>query len=228
MVRRILLMLFVFALLPLCVKAAGDTSRTVAEFGHRGFNNLGINDIVAGNDRLDSIQMNRCVRDAVRSIGSRISMPKSKQLITVAGTFSYEIDAHFTGMDALLQVNGNTVVAVRVEEFTKFLESYSTTGGMGDTLSYEFCSIHGDSLYLTPVPRRVDTFAVYYYATGGNVTDDTCTVTLPTEVYDAVEYMATAKAAGILRDWTTSKYWIDLYMSEQEFLLQLYRGRKEK
>lgn len=228
MVRKTLLLILILTMLPLCVRASGDTLRTISQFGHRGFNNLLINDTLNGNARLDSTQMQRCVRDAVRSVGTRISMPKAVQIITTAGTFAYEIDAHFTGAEAILQVNGNTIMPIRIVEFTGFLQSFTSTGALYDTLMYEYASIHGDSLYLAPVPRKIDTLAVYYYVTGGNPTLATDTVTLPTGAYDAVEYMATSKAAAILRDWVTADYWLKKYVAEEVYLLRLYRGRKEK
>jgi len=217
-------------LLIFCATAnASDSLRTVSEFGHRVFANLNCADTSNGNDLLDSVDVQRYVRDAVIDVGQKISVPKSKTITTADGTFGYLVDAHLVRLDVALVEYNNSIKLLPVVPFEKFAESYNMAASTYDTTFYSFAASHGDSIYIMPIPRNTRSIRVYYWTWGTNVTHDTSVVLLPQEMYDAVEYRATELAAAKYQNPGLMKIYGDLYMAEVAELRQLSgdRGKAE-
>lgn len=214
-------------LLLICpVTWASDTLRTVSEYGHRVFNNLNMADTLNGSDRFDSTDAQRCIRDAVGEIGAKIGVPKVTSIATTDKTMSYEVDEYLVEVDGVLIKKNRFSKPILLVSFDKFLEAYVQQGISYDTGSYSYCAVHGDSLYLYPIPARVDTINVIYWARGDNVSTFADTVTLPYKLYPAVEYLATAKAAGIIKKYDDAKYYRNLYDLEEKYFQFLFRGIK--
>lgn len=220
-----LLLIFVF-----CGTAdAADSLRTVFQFGCRVLSNLNCSDTVHGNDLIDSATVQRYVRDAVIDVGQKISVAKAKTITTADGTFGYLVDGHLIRLDAALIKYNNTIKPLPVVPFEKFAEAYSMMASTYDTTFYSFAASHGDSVYIMPLPRNTRTIRVFYWSWGANVSVAADTVTLPQEMYGAVEYRATELAAAHYQNPVLMKIYGDLYLAEVAELRQLSgdRGKAE-
>lgn len=193
------------------------------------FANLNCADTLNGNDLLDSTLAQRYVRDAVGDVGKKISVAKAKTITTADGTFGYLVDQHLVRLDVALVQYNNTVKPLPVVPFEKFAESYNMAANTSDTTFYSFAASHGDSIYIMPVPRNTRTIYLFYWSWGANVSTAKDTVTLPQEVYDAVEYRATELAAAHYQNANLMKIYGDLYMAEVAELRNLSgdRGKVE-
>ena len=182
---------------------ASDSIRTVSEFGHRVLSNLNCSDTLNGNDLIDSLEAQRQVRDAVVDVGALLPTEKAKTITTVDGTIGYEVDSHLDSLRAVLLKKGRYAKVIEVVTWGKFKQSISQMGTVYDTSSARYASVHGDSVYVYPVPPRVDTLYLFYTARGTVPCCDTSTVDMPHELYSAVEYLATMRAAGVVEDMVT-------------------------
>lgn len=176
---------------------ASDSLRTVSEFGRRVFRNLNYTDTLNGASNLDSVDVQTYVRDAVTIIGSTIGRPRAKIITTTANTMAYEIDEEFNEIRGVIHWTGKLLLPLTVysdiEELIGAMKSQFT---LSDSIGYNGCAIHGDSIYLHPLPRDTDTMYVFYQARATYVDTFSNTVTLPIETYQSVEWMATLMAAG--------------------------------
>jgi len=214
--------LLLTALIISSVSSASDSLRTVGEFGRRVFRNLLVTDTVAGNDILDSGLVNRLVRDAVLEVGSRIGAEKAKTITTTSGTMGYQADAHFDSLRAVMLKKGRYSELISFGTFDAFSSAYDKMAHSYDTGAYEFCAIHGDSIYLYPVPASTDTIYLFYWGWGKTPSAAADTVDLPHELYNLVEYWATVKAAAVEQNPERMQTYLLLYKTEE----QKYLGGK--
>jgi hypothetical protein len=219
-----LILILLFCLLPMAVHAAewSDTSMTVVLFGQRVFNNLNMADTLNGNDRLDSVRVRRLVRDAYKQVGTEIGMRKSTRIETVDKTAKYLVDDGLNYLSMVFIKRNRFLAPVRVVEYEKFLEAYATQGTSYDTGSYDYATQYGDSIYLYPIPARVDTILVEYNARGPNLYADTNVIQLPHELYPAIEFLATGLAADKLVDAAKAQAAYAKYAKERDHFLRLY------
>lgn len=209
-------------LLSLSIQAYDDTLLTVTEFGHRVFNNLNIKDTLNGNDRLDSTRVRRFVRDAVKQVGTEIGMLKSVRIETVDGTPKYVVDVGLNYLSMVFLKRNRFLQPLRIVDYDRFLESYSTQGTSYDTMSYNYCVQIADSILLFPIPARVDTIMMEYNARASNLYADTNVVQLPYELYPAVEFLATGLSADRLLDITRAQSAYAKYVKERDHFLMIY------
>lgn len=175
--------------------AASDSLRTISEFGYRVLANLNCADTLNGNDLVDSTDAQRHVRDAVVDVGTMIPTEKAKTIVTVDGTFGYLVDTHLDSLRMVLLKKGRYAHVVDVVRWSKMKDVFSRMGLAYDTSSAKYAAVHGDSAYIYPIPPRVDTLYLFYTARGAVPTAYTDTVDTPHELYSAIEYLATMRAA---------------------------------
>lgn len=219
---RKLILIILFCLLPLTAQAYDDTLLTVTEFGHRVLYNLNIKDTLNGNDRLDSNGVRRFVRDAVKHVGTEIGMLKSVRIETVDGTPKYVVDVRLNYLSMVFLKKNRFLQPVRIVDYDRFLESYSTQGTSYDTSSSDYCTQIGDSIILYPIPARVDTIMVEYNARAPDLYADTNVVQLPHKLYPAVEYFATGLSADRLGYERKAQAAYGKYAVVRDYFLTLY------
>ena len=194
--------------------SADDSLRTVREFGHRIFHNLNFADTLNGSDRLDSVDAQRIVRDAVRNV----RYPKSKSVTLADGSFAYLLDDYLYEVVSALTIYGGTVDVAKVVEFERFKENMTMTGSMWDSLLVDMVSWFGDSVYVYPIPVKAGSLIVYYTVRGPNcpVGGDTTdyVVDIPVEYYDQIDYWGAAEAALTLMMPAEFQYFWNLYLRE--------------
>lgn len=212
-VCSLLLMLF------LAVPAmASDSLMTITDFSRRVFVNLNFADTTLGTVNCDTADARKAARQAVRMVGSKIAMPKSKSLTMANGTKTYLVDLHLIQLDAALMKKGNFVYPLKVvKDYEKFAESYETMLNPSDSI-VTYAVRHGDSVEFFPVPRSTMTIEVKYWARGKNTQAAADTVDLPEETYDAVEFLATWMCAAKIRDDARAATFKELYSIEENYL----------
>lgn len=193
---------------------ASDSLMTIADMGSRVFANLNFADTATGADILDTHDVRRYVRDAVVEVGADVGAEKAKTITTASGTFSYLIDKHFDSLRAVMLKKGSFSELINFGTFSDFAQAYERMAHTYDTSAYQFAAIHGDSLYLYPIPPRTDTIYLFYWARGKTPTAAADTIDLPHELYSAVEYLATAKSAAKIGNADRLKVYFDLYKDE--------------
>jgi hypothetical protein len=190
---------------------ASDSLRTVTEFGNTVMNNLLLADTSNGNDRLSSSVVQRCVRDAAGEVGNLVGTEKAKSITTTSGTWGYEVEKDLNSIVAVAIRNDKFAKAIIIYPFEKLIESYYQQSYSYDTASYFGVGVHGDSIYPYPIPSRVDTLIVIYRGSGTKVSAASDTVNLRYKYYPAVEYLATSKAAAIIKNYDAAKFWQGLF-----------------
>ncbi|MFH1290123.1 MAG: hypothetical protein ABIH92_01825, partial [Nanoarchaeota archaeon] len=207
-----LLILFMFLSLVSVIQAA-DSTRTVSEFGIRVFENLGYKDTLNGSEGFDSIKCYRNVMDAATTLGSTIGKPQAKRIVTASGTMAYEIDERVANLSGVLMMRNRYAVPVKIfQSIDDLLGALVLQGEPSDT-SYNGCAVHGDSLYLHPIPRRVDSLYLFYTARGIDAFTSADTVKLPYEYYQPVEWLATIMSAAQIGDMEAFNTYMKLYKS---------------
>lgn len=212
--NRVVAKLLVFLMLLSPVAIASDSLRTVSEMGHRVFNNLNIADTIEGHARLDSGTVRRCIRDATVDVGTLLPTPKAKTITTTSGTFGYLVDTHLDSVQAAFVKGGRWAKLLPVVPWYKLIEAYSQMGLTYDTTSIEYAAVNGDSLYLYPVPASGDSIYVFYTTRGSTPTAAADTIDVPHELYSAVEYLATVKAAMIEQNLPAIQIFNEAYAQE--------------
>ena len=205
--RKIVLFAVLMVLLPFTTRAS-DSSRTVAEMGYRVLGNLNMADTVNGNDRCNSTIAKKAVRDATADV---YGIPKAKSIVTASGTMGYLVDSRLDELMMAMVKKTRWGIILKMVPFEQWREGLNQSGNVNDTASIDYCSQHGDSIYLYPIPASVDTIYLIYTTYGPHLWTDTNVVTVPAELYTPIEYMATIKAAVIAgKDDYAAKY-MELY-----------------
>ena len=220
----------VVLLLLLAIPASAvDTLRTVAEMGRQVFKNLNLADTTLGTVRMDTSMVRRVVRDQVRVVTNHVGIPKSKALTMVNGTKTYLLDRLAIRLDAAVVKKGNFVYPLTVGDYETFFQSYATMLNPQDTVLQYIVPL-GDSVEFYPIPRATMTVEVKYWSRAPNYTVDTNIIVVPEEMYDAIEYRATALAAKKLDRENDYKAWMELYLAEEMYLRGLSddKGKIEK
>ncbi len=211
----------VLFLLLSCPVMASDTLRNITEFMNLSYQNLLVADTTNGNALLPAGAMKKFVRLTVLDVNAKVGAPQSKKLATVAGTQSYLVDAGLRYVNNVELIRNKFSRPIKITHPDQAYKEYLANAGVYDTAAYAFCWFHGDSMSLFPVPVRADTIALDYMVRLAHPSTDTGTVLLPVEMYQAIEYGATARGARVLL-LATSTDWQTLYDREVALLRNEY------
>lgn len=206
MVKYIILVLVTLSMLSAPCKADIDSLLTVEEYAYRCFGMLNINDTINGSARLDSSDMIKLVKMSFSRISRSITIPKAKNVFAVANQRAYLVDDALVSFGSAIKAsNGVSKPLIRMYKGVENSEDYQDKMVAGDSVM--FYEVWGDSIYLYPMPTKVDTIQVKYNGRPPHPDAVNDTVHVPYEYKDAMIFLTCYHAELMLTGPRLGEFW---------------------